>query len=432
MKKGLILGIVACALLNAATLKDAVNETLNTNPTIKKNLFKFLETKEGLKIAKSGNLPVVNFQLNGGIYKSHVLRDQTPDVTYRYYKTALILTQNLFNGYATVNKINFQKAKIMQSAYNYLNAVNKTSFEAVNAYINVLKTKKLLENQKQYLNIVENTVAKVNKLYKGGMTTKSEVTKITAIYYAAKSNLLALKDKYVKAVNEYIKIIGDNPDNLSNVNDISIPQTLNEAIIIADKNNPAINAVKFAVKMSEAKLNIAKSSNYPKIDLNLRQNYNVVSKNNPWDTNDDRFNAELALTYNIFRGYADKSRQMQAKLAINEQLNNLEEVKRKINTALKNNWDLMKTLKERMSQIEKYKEYANKTLKLYQKEFMMGRRTLLELLTVQNDLLNAKNQYAEAKYNYTASKYAISMLTGTLIDNLFGKNNVKINLGFNE
>ncbi len=422
MKKAVSLVLVGLGL-SAMNIQSSVSKLLNTNPDIKISLNKFLQQKKEVKVAKSGNLPVVDFTLQGGIAKSGNIRHDTPNQTYRYYKAAIILTQNLFNGYGTEGNINFQKAKAISYAFKYIQTVNNITDKALKAYIDVLQANLLYKNGLDNLKITKDILNKVKDLYKGGMTTKSEVTKIESQYYLAKANVLTLKDKLIQAKNNFEKIFGFMPD-LNNMNfniNLSLPQNLKEAYLIAMNNNPAIKSAKFYIKALKEYQKVVDKNFYPKIDLQLRQNDDDVSESNPYDYMDDRFIASLNLSYNIFNGYKDKTNSQINKIKTNEALNTLVKIQREVKANLYNAWDLNKILEKRIKDIKDYKVYSAKTLVLYQKEFSMGRRTLLELLTAQNDLYKARNELIKTKFNLLYTKVKIHNLLGDLVDKIYGK-----------
>ncbi len=409
--------------LNATMVQNSVSNLLNTNPEIKAALDKFLAQKEEVKTAKSENLPVVNFNLQGGLAKSGLFKGDTPDQTYRYYKAAIVLTQNLFNGYGSEGKINFQKAKAISYAFKYIQTVNNITDKALKSYIDVMKSQMLYNNGMDNLKITKSILNKVKELYKGGMTTKSEVTKIESQYYLAKSNVLILRDKLTQAINNFEKVFGFKPDiqNMSFDVALKLPLDVKEAYQSAISNNPAIKSAKFYIKALNEYQKVVDKNLYPKIDLQLAQNYNDVSDRNPYDSADDRFIASLNMTYNIFNGYKDKTNSQINKIKTNEALNSLEKIKREIKANLYNAWDLKNTLEKRVSDLNQYKNYSNQTLNLYQKEFNMGRRTLLELLTAQNDLYKAKNELIKTKLDLLYVKVKIHNLMGDLVDEIFGK-----------
>lgn len=55
--------------------------------------------------------------------------------TYGNYTNSLKLTQNIFNGFSTTEKINYQEARVFGAAYHYLENANDISFNMTQAYI---------------------------------------------------------------------------------------------------------------------------------------------------------------------------------------------------------------------------------------------------------------------------------------------------------
>ncbi len=422
MKRVLSLVLIGIGL-NASMVQNSVAQLLSTSPDIKIALNKFLQQKREIKVAKASNLPTIDFILEGGFAKSGMFKKDTVNQTYRYYKTALVLTQNLFNGYGTIGNIDFQKAKAVSVAFKYIQTVNNITDKALKAYIDVIKANLLYKNGVDNLKITKDILKKVQELYKGGMTTKSEVTKIESQYFLAKSNLLILKNNLKEAENNFEKIFGFAP-NINNIRfdiSLSLPTTLKDAYYMALNKNPAIKSAKFYIAAMKEYQKVIDKNFYPKIDLQLTQNYNDVSDRNPYDSPDDRFIASLNLTYNLFNGYKDKTNSQINKIKQNEAVNTLNKLKREIKANLFNAWDLKNTLNKRLRDIMEYKLYANKTLALYQKEFNMGRRTLLELLTAQNDLYKAKNEVIKTRYDLLYTKIKIHNLIGDLVEKIYGK-----------
>ena len=66
----------------------------------------------------------------------------------------LKLTQNIFNGFSTTEKINYQEARVFGAAYHYLENANDVAFNMTQAYIDLLRSYQLLQNAKD--NVVIN------------------------------------------------------------------------------------------------------------------------------------------------------------------------------------------------------------------------------------------------------------------------------------
>ena len=69
-----------------------------------------------------------------------------------------------------------------------------------------------------------------------------------------------------------------------------------------------------------------------------------------------------------------------------------------------------------MRKLSKYYEYSEETLESYQSEYEMGRRTLLDLLSAQNDLVNSKSQIINAQMDKQFAQYRILDAMGLLVE----------------
>ena len=77
-------------------------------------------------------------------------------------------------------------------------------------------------------------------------------------------------------------------------------------------------------------------------------------------------------------------------------------------------------LQDQVHHIKEYKQFAQKTLSLYKKEYYLGKRSLLDLLSVQNDLVGAKSQLINVEYNLLFSKYRILNAMGIMAQHIVG------------
>ena len=59
-------------------------------------------------------------------------------------------------------------------------------------------------------------------------------------------------------------------------------------------------------------------------------------------------------------------------------------------------------------------------MELYQQEYDLGRRTLLDLLVAQNDYVSARTQVIKAQYDLLFSNYRILDAMGTMVQQVLG------------
>jgi len=408
------------------TLKQSVQSALNSNPIVKERLKNYRATQQDLNIAESEYYPSLDVRATGAYNSAGNYNDDVTDEDYTNYETSVTLTQNLFDGFGTVNKVDYQEARILAAAYNYQEKLNDLAYKMTTVYVNVLKSHELVQTARENVQINEAIYKTVKGLYASGLTTESEMRKIQSSLSLARSNLIVQKNNARDTEYNYRRILGRLPD-VSKMQKpdvkIAMPKSIERAAMYAINNNPSIMVSNYNIKGAQSLLKQKKKEYYPKVDLEISQFYNDVSESNSFDSVDDRFRARLVFTYNLFRGGADKAEVQKNISKINQEVEIKRDLKRQTIESLDLSWDAYKMLSLQLKDLKEFKDFSEKTLVLYREEYDLGRRTLLDLLSAQNDVIKARNQIITAQYDYLLSKYRILDAMGLLVQYVTGDAN---------
>ena len=424
------LSFISFSGLYANTLQSDVVESLNTNPVIQERLKNFRATQQDLNIAESEYYPTVDLRTSFGYNRAGELKsgpvgnndDYNHNVKhsdYRNYESSLTITQNLFNGFGTTHKVDFEKSRILAAAYKYLEKSNDIAFQMANIYIKVLRTSELVETAKENVQINKSIYTKVQALYDAGLTTDSEVKKIQATLSLAKSNLSVQKNNARDAEYEYRRILGRMPDitQMSTPElDIKMPESIERAALYAIDNNPSLLVSRYNIKGAESLYKQRKKDYYPKVDLEVSQTFNDHDElGNGFDQPDDRFKARVVLTYNIFRGGADAANIQKHVSLVAQEIEVQRDLKRQVVEGLDLSWNAYHMLGDQLKDLKDYSRYSEKTLELYKEEYDLGRRSLLDLLSAQNDVINSRSQIITAQYDKLFAQYRVLDAMGLLV-----------------
>jgi adhesin transport system outer membrane protein len=414
----------------AGSLQQDIVEVLNTNPTIQERLKNFRATQQDLNVAEAEYYPSLDLRVAGGYNKSGHIKDNdlssdddwnhgVRDQSWRSYESSLTFTQNLFDGFSTMHKVDFEETRILAAAYKYLETSNDMAFKMTEAYINVLKTNDLVGTARENVQINESIYNKVKDLFESGLTTDSEVKKIQATLSLARSNLTVQKNNARDAAVSYRRILGRMPDinSMQNPNlDISMPQSMEKAALYSIEHNPSLLVSKYNIKGAQALWKQRKKEYYPKLDLEISQSLNDHDKYlNGFDQADDRFKARLVLTYNLFRGGADKATIQKHLSKVAQELEIQRVLKREVIEGLDLSWNAYDMIEAQLKDLRDYSRFSEKTLELYKEEYDLGRRSLLDLLSAQNDVINSRSQIIKAEYDKQFAQYRVLDAMGLLV-----------------
>ncbi|WP_198304794.1 TolC family outer membrane protein [Arcobacter vandammei] len=417
--------------LNALTLQESILEAMDTNPVVQERLKNFHETQQDLEIAKSEWLPSLDYRGTFGISNAGHFKDSgnsrwdhsvTQSGNYANYTNSLKLTQNIFNGFSTTHKMNYQEARIMAAAHHYVENANDIAFQMVGSYIDVIKSYKLLQIAKENVAINKKIYEDVQALYNQGLTTKSEMTKINASLSLANSNLTVQQNNSMDKEARFKRLFGRNID-VSTLElpkmDLAMPESIERAAQIAITNNPSLIVSSFNIKGAQELYKEKKSKFYPVIDLEFEQVYNDFNKDNSFDGSaDDRQRAYVVMNWNLFKGGAHIADIQKSKSTINKEVELLRDLKRQTIEGLELSWNAYEMIGKQLKDLHTYYENSQETLESYQSEYEMGRRTLLDLLSAQNDLVSSKSQIVNAQMDKLYAQYRILDAMGMMVSSI--------------
>ncbi len=431
IKKSLLTVLLLSTALSAQDLKTTVQEVISTNPIIQERLKNYNSIKEDITSAEAGYYPKIDLNLGVGVENNDRTNPNgtsaipTNAESLNVYQNSLSYTQNLFNGFSTTYQVKEQEHRTASSSYSYIEKVNDTSFEMVNQYLLVMRNQELLETAQENVKINEDILVKVQKLYDSGLTTLSEVNKIESSLASAKSNLVVQENTILDVSYNFKRVLGRemDPATMSRPTlDVTLPATQEKATQFAMQHNPSLLVSAYNIKLAQATNKEKQSNFYPKIDIEISQ---AMNKNlGGIEVEDDKFRAMAYLKYNIFNGFADSSALQKSVSQVNQEVETKNNLRRQVIEGLNLSWAANKKLEEQLVHLRDYKEFSFITLTLYAKEYDLGRRSLLDLLSSQNDFIASKAQIINTEYSLLFAKYRILDAMGTLVSTVLSNEDI--------
>jgi adhesin transport system outer membrane protein len=410
--------------LSALTLKQSVSDVINTNPVVKERTNNYRATQQDLKIAESEYLPTVDLRSGIGYKDAGNLNNEIRDVSYDYYENSLKLTQNLFNGFDTTYKVDYQEARVLAAAYHYLEKSNDMGFRMVESYLNVIKNYKLLQNSKDSVDFHQQMYEDIQNLYDAGLNTASSISKVKAGLALAKTNYIVQKNNTRDAEFNFARIYGKKPivTNMElPILEVQMPSSIQRATMYAIRNNPSLIVSHYNLEGAQALYKKSKSGYYPKIDFEIEQLYNDYhTDNNGFDSPDDRFRVGLQLNWNLYRGGADKATQQKAISKMHQEQQIHQDLQRQVIEGLELSWSAFEIIKEQIVQLHEYSKYSESTLVSYKEEYNLGKRSLLDFVTAQNDVVNSRAQMIKAQSEQLFAQYRLLDAMGLLVTVVMG------------
>ncbi len=407
--------------LQANSLKTVVNNVLDTNPVVMERLRNYNATREEVDIAEAGYYPTLDLQVAAGKkYTGRVSGDVAED-TYDVFQNSLILKQNLFDGFSTHEKVNYQKMRTLAASYSYLEKANDVTLQTIKVYLDLFKEQELLKNSQVNVDHNEQLYTKVRKAFEAGLTTRSEVSKISASLSLSKSNMMVQKNRLSTAMFNFRRVTGRliSVNDLQTVHfDLTLPANLQDATMYALEYNPSLLVGKYNIKGAEALYRESSSPFFPKVDFEVSGNYN--DNFSEFQGKDDRIQGMVVLSYNILNGGADEASKRNKLSKLSQEVEVTNDLKRQVVEGMDLSWGAYELALDQMPFLDNYNQQSSETLNLYSKEYDLGARSLLDLLSAENDLKRAKDELANTKFSLLLSKYRILDAMGLTMASIMG------------
>lgn len=409
--------ILSSSSLVAQTVKEAVQTTLKTNPDVMASQYNVQAASELVRQAKGAYYPSVDLVLSGGRESSNNTTTRvigSDDLRLTRAERSLRVTQMLYDGFSTRSLVEQQSA-LTESAVARLNSTQENiAVRAIQVYLEVMRRGAVVDLTKENLGYHDNTLGKISERFENGVGTRVDVVQTQGRRAQSKGNVLLSERDTKNGIAEFFRVVGENPTDLRLPTQITgLPSTLEEAIETAMRNNPGLLAAKSDLQAAVAAQKQTKSAYQPRFDLELG-----ATRNDDTDgtigANDDE-TAVLRMTYNLYRGGADKARINESQAREFAARETVRSVQRSVAEDVTLVWNELEDIQVRLEYLEAHVKSTQEVLTVYNEQLTLGKRTLLDLLDVQNELLRANVAYLTGQYTETLARYRVLASTGRLL-----------------
>ncbi|MBF0446170.1 MAG: TolC family protein, partial [Magnetococcales bacterium] len=188
------------------------------------------------------------------------------------------------------------------------------------------------------------------------------------------------------------------------------------AMDIGLTNSPVIKSAKSRVVSTRAVEKERKAAFMPDIALNLKATNDLDLSGTPGTSRVQT--GMIVVNYNLFAGFGDLKRKQSAALLRQQAEYSLARDKRAYKAQLKKNLSSLKTAQRRKEIFSSQVMENQKVRDTFMEQFSVGRKTLFNLLDVEQSLFISKNNMIAEKYNVTLAGYNLLATQGLLLKTL--------------
>ncbi|AGB80021.1 type I secretion outer membrane protein, TolC family [Enterobacteriaceae bacterium strain FGI 57] len=404
---------------HALTLEQAIKNTLNTHPEVSASINSRYSADYDLKAARGGYLPSLNLNAGTGW-------EQTDNATTRAAndhrrnlhrsESSLMLTQNVFNGFATTSEVARQKATVNSRAYGVSNSSETTALSAIQVYMDVLMRQQFVKLAEENLASHERIFDQINLRTQQGVGRQADYEQAEARLAQARNNLLTEQTNLEDARTNFFSITGSEAESLNQPAPVAIPGTLEDARKVMLNNSPLLKLAESDVEATRQQYEASKSTFYPNVNIEAGR----TMDNNIDGTrgHSQEWQAMLRMRYNLFNGGTDKANLTSNAYKLREAQDVRNNAQRQLTEELRLSWNALKNAQQQVPIAQQYADQSYKVRDAYRQQFSIGERTLLDLLDSENEVFTAQRRNIEMQYVELFSGYRIKARTGELLKSM--------------
>lgn len=416
-----ILAVFIAPVSQALTLTETIRHTLETNPEVMAAQNEYRARGEEVRGAKAGYLP--SLDIAAGIGRQTIEAQSTggEEVTLTRHEASVAARQMVFDGYATSEEVNRQQARESSAFYKAQEISENTALRAAEVYLNLLRQQELLDLARETLYEHQNIHDQMVLRNKSGVGSKADLDQISARLALANSNMISAQSNLLDAQTNFYRVTGLMPkvDGVAKPKiQQGLPASLEAAESIAFEQHPTLSSANADVDSAVAQYEASESVFWPRLQIEADKR---------WDEDIDGVKGEsedlivaLRMSYNLYNGGADQARRRQTAHLIEQAKDIRNNTQRQVTESLRLSWSAYQTIQNQLKYLEMHVRASLATKSAYQKQFNIGRRTLLDLLNTENEVVDSKRTLINATYDQLFSQYRIFNSMGQLLKEFDG------------
>ena len=402
LKRHLIIGALAATLLaqtaSADTLREALNSTYRTNPTLNAQRENLKSTDAGVAIARAAGRPTI-------IGTAGVTRDVTRSGRFDvgtgkgpFFTSSVDLAYPVFQGGTVRNNIKASKERA-EAGRATLRAVEGDVFtEAVAAYMDVMRDRATVELNQNNVRVLQTNLEATRDRFQIGDVTRTDVAQSEARLSIAQSRLVLAMGRATESEENYRRVIGKTPDKLAPPPPLPpLPASADEAVRIALVNNPDLISITQQALAAGYDVRSVKGTRLPTISA-------IASGDYVDSTGDDfglqsgtatSFGAQARVP--IYQGGLPSARIRQAQAIEGEFLEQRIGTERSVVSVTRSAYADYHAALQAITSSEVAVKANELALEGVRAENSVGTRTILDVLDAEQELLNSQVLLVTAK-----------------------------------
>lgn len=404
-----LVAALAAGTASADTLREALASTYQTNPTLMAQRESLKATDSGVAIARAQGRPQLSATagVNRDLTRTGILAIGSKGTDFT---AGADLTYPLFSGGSVRNSINAAKTRV-EAGRALLDAVEGDVFtDAVAAYMDVIRDRAIVELNQNNVRVLDTNLQATRDRFEIGDLTRTDIAQSEARLELTRSNLAAADAKLSASIENYKRVIGKPPGELTPPPPLPpLPTTPEEAVRIALANNPDLVASTRQAEAAGYDVRVARASRLPTISAGASATYfnALAGAESGFPSTGTETSAGINARIPLYQGGGPAARIRQAQALEGQSLEQVVASERTVVASTRSAFAAYEAA-ERAIQSSQLAVKANElALEGTRAEQSVGSRNVLDVLNAEQELLNSQVLLVTARRDHYVAGFQL-------------------------
>ncbi|ATQ69888.1 MULTISPECIES: TolC family outer membrane protein [Methylosinus] len=412
------------------TLAGALARAYETNPTINAQRAAQRANDENVPHAQAQFRPHVRSDSYIGVERRRTIGISTEIPNYDYLHPdilisiqnnrslprgeALSVEQPLFDGFRTKNATLAAETGVHAGRERLRLVEQRVLFEATAAYMNVLRDTAALRLQQNNVALLQEQLRQTKERYAAGEITPTDIAQAESRLAAGRSRAAAARADLEASLGNYRRLMGAEPKQLAPgaAVDRLLPKNREAAERIALAEHPVVRAAQHDADAADLDIKVIESDFMPSLSM-VGQ---VYTQSDIQGRGNRAVGAQVLgkLSVPLYSGGETSARMRQAKEVAGQRKLDIDVARAELLALTRANWGALEAAKAQLAAASAQIEAAERALTGVREEAKAGKRTTLDILNAQQELLGARIGLVFAQRDRVVASYAALAAIGRL------------------
>lgn len=409
---------------SAETLRDAVQAALASHPAVDIVKAQKEAAHEDEREQVSNLFPEIGAGATGGRVFANNATSRGLSVSrgeaYSWlWEGSGSITQPIFNGFETYNRIDAAKARETAADFTLADARQGLALRAALAFLNVERAQEAYQKANSYQDKIEDYARRIGGMVEAGAADESESAQAKNIQ-AQLDNTIAEMDGQVKlALADYVEATGAMPtSDLRGGDEVRsvLFGNVGEAVDYAKQNHPLILSSRKQLEAEDEDVSAEKGTLLPDLDGEVSYLKRDQKEEIGGEVVDNR--AVMRMNWGFSTGGGQLARIRKAKAERSEALARLAQTQREIERDIRRAYAEYDTATKQKELTRKRAQVTKELLATYEKQFEASKVRILQLLQAENQLFTTELEQINSNYRVVMAEYSTLASAGRLLEAL--------------